>query len=135
MNNKILTLCIIEKHGRILLGMKKRGFGTGRWNGFGGKVQDNESIKDGAEREIFEETSLTAKSLSQVGTIIFKFEDGTGIHEVHVFRCSDFEGQEKESEEMKPQWFNVNQIPYENMWPADSYWLPYLIGGKNFKAT
>ena len=24
--------------GRILLGMKKRGFGAGRWNGFGGKV-------------------------------------------------------------------------------------------------
>ena len=22
----------------VLLGMKKRGFGTGKWNGFGGKV-------------------------------------------------------------------------------------------------
>lgn len=135
MNNKILTLCIIEKHGRILLGMKKRGFGTGRWNGFGGKVQDDESIEESAKRETFEETGLTARSLSQAGTIVFKFKDGTGIHEVHVFRCSDFEGEEKESEEMKPQWFAVDQIPYEDMWPADSYWLPYLIEGKNFKAT
>ncbi|HEY4520217.1 MAG TPA: 8-oxo-dGTP diphosphatase [Candidatus Paceibacterota bacterium] len=135
MGNKILTLCIIEKHGRILLGMKKRGFGTGRWNGFGGKVQDDESIEESAKRETFEETGLTARSLSQAGTIVFKFKDGTGIHEVHVFRCSDFEGEEKESEEMKPQWFAVDQIPYEDMWPADSYWLPYLIEGKNFKAT
>src|SRR3989344_1318903 len=135
MGNKILTLCIIEKHGRILLGMKKRGFGTGLWNGFGGKVQDDESIEESAKRETFEETGLTARSLSQAGTIVFKFKDGTGIHEVHVFRCSDFEGEEKESEEMKPQWFAVDQIPYEDMWPADSYWLPYLIEGKNFKAT
>lgn len=44
---KILTtLCLIRKGDHILLGMKKRGFGEGRWNGFGGKVKDNESIDE-----------------------------------------------------------------------------------------
>jgi 8-oxo-dGTP diphosphatase/2-hydroxy-dATP diphosphatase len=42
---KLLTLCIIYQHSRILLGMKKRGFGAGRWNGFGGKVAMAETIK------------------------------------------------------------------------------------------
>ena len=28
----------------ILLGMKKRGFGVGKYNGFGGKVEKDESI-------------------------------------------------------------------------------------------
>ena len=53
---KILTtLCIIHQHPRVLLGMKKRGFGVGRWNGFGGKVQREETIEDAAKRELREE--------------------------------------------------------------------------------
>ena len=35
---------------RILLGLKKRGFGVGNWNGFGGKVHQDESIRQGAVR-------------------------------------------------------------------------------------
>ena len=35
---------------QILLGLKKRGFGEGKWNGFGGKVQPGESIAQGAIR-------------------------------------------------------------------------------------
>lgn len=40
--NKLLTL--------VLLGMKKRGFGAGKWNGFGGKVQPGETIEEAARR-------------------------------------------------------------------------------------
>jgi len=32
--------------------MKKRGFGQGKWNGFGGKVEPNESIEQAAIREM-----------------------------------------------------------------------------------
>ena len=35
---KILTLVFLREGTRVLLGMKKRGFGVGKWNGFGGKV-------------------------------------------------------------------------------------------------
>ena len=31
------TLCFLLAGERILLGMKKRGLGVGKWNGFGGK--------------------------------------------------------------------------------------------------
>lgn len=48
--NKLLTLVMIMKDNKLLLGMKKRGFGKGRWNGFGGKVQENETILDAAKR-------------------------------------------------------------------------------------
>ena len=34
-------------------GLKKRGFGLGKWNGMGGKVEPNETILDGAKRYIF----------------------------------------------------------------------------------
>lgn len=48
--NKLLTLLFIVEEKRVLLGMKKRGFGVGRWNGFGGKVQPEETIEEAAKR-------------------------------------------------------------------------------------
>lgn len=48
--NKILTLVLVHDATKVLLGMKKRGFGVGRWNGFGGKVEPNETIEEAAKR-------------------------------------------------------------------------------------
>ena len=48
--NKLYTLAFVLDAGKILLGMKKRGFGVGRWNGFGGKVDPGESIEGAAKR-------------------------------------------------------------------------------------
>lgn len=36
---KISTLAYITKENQVLLGLKKRGFGTGKLNGYGGKVE------------------------------------------------------------------------------------------------
>ena len=47
---KVLTLAFIRDGDRLLLGMKKRGFGAGKWNGFGGKVDPGETILQGAVR-------------------------------------------------------------------------------------
>ena len=49
---KVLTLAFIRDGERLLLGMKKRGFGAGKWNGFGGKVDPGETILQGAVRYI-----------------------------------------------------------------------------------
>ncbi|XP_062469587.1 oxidized purine nucleoside triphosphate hydrolase isoform X2 [Pezoporus occidentalis] len=45
---KLFTLVLVVQPQRVLLGLKKRGFGAGLWNGFGGKVQPGESIKEAA---------------------------------------------------------------------------------------
>ena len=48
---KLFSLVMIfNEHNELLLGMKKRGFGAGRWNGFGGKIQLNETINECAKR-------------------------------------------------------------------------------------
>ena len=62
---KLLTLCIIYQYPKVLLGMKKRGFGAGRFNGFGGKVENGESIEEAAKREVVEEVGLNVKSLKE----------------------------------------------------------------------
>ncbi|CAN0571511.1 unnamed protein product, partial [Ectocarpus sp. 12 AP-2014] len=51
--------------------MKKRGFGEGKWNGFGGKVESGESVEEAAKRELMEEAGVTARELSLRGRLIF----------------------------------------------------------------
>jgi 8-oxo-dGTP pyrophosphatase MutT (NUDIX family) len=46
---------LFNSQGQILLAMKKRGFGVGKWNGPGGKVQEKETILQAAVREVKEE--------------------------------------------------------------------------------
>ena len=52
---KLLTLVFLREGEKVLLGMKKRGFGEGKWNGFGGKVEAGETIIEAAAREVKEE--------------------------------------------------------------------------------
>lgn len=130
---KQLTLAIIYQDGRVLLGMKKRGFGAGRWNGFGGKVEIDETIAEAAARELFEEANVVADNLEELGVLDFKFADITPDLEVHIFRATKFSGEPLETEEMRPQWFEIRDIPYEKMWADDIFWMPLLIEGKIFK--
>ncbi len=133
---KILTLCIVHDESWILLGMKKRGFGMDRWNGFGGKLQTDETIEQTAIRELQEEANITPTKMEQVGKLNFKFQDGASEEmEVNVFSVTDFDGIPSESEEMRPVWFHKNEIPYDKMWADDRYWLPILLAGKKFKGN
>jgi len=119
-----------------LLGMKKRRFGTGKWNGFGGKLHVGETIEKALVREIKEEIGIVAKrsDLNKVGDLRFKFKDGTKI-KVHVFTLAAWSGEPKESEEMAPKWFHVNDIPFHAMWPDDKHWLPLVLSGKKVEAV
>ncbi len=128
----IMTLCIIRRGSRLLLGMKKRGFGAGRWNGFGGKVEPEETIEEAMRREVREEAGIKVTSAEEVGIIEFEFQGNPEILEMHVFRGNSFEGEPREGEEMKPEWYNLGAIPYESMWPDDRYWLPLFLAGKKF---
>lgn len=136
LSRKILTLCIIHEHPRILLGMKKRGFGAGRWNGFGGKVHEGESIEEAAVREMREECGVEADpySLEKCGILEFEFQNEPGkILEVHLFKVGGYSGEAVETEEMKPQWFFVDEIPFKDMWSDDPYWMPLFIKGRKFR--
>jgi 8-oxo-dGTP diphosphatase/2-hydroxy-dATP diphosphatase len=133
---KLLTnLCIIHQHPKVLLGMKKRGFGAGRWNGFGGKVLDDETIEDSLVREMEEEAGIKIEKFEKVGIMDFTFAKSGEMIEVHVFKTDTFSGEPKETEEMKPEWFNVDEIPFANMWPDDIHWMPLFLAGKKFKGA
>lgn len=126
---------MIHQHPRLLLGMKKRGFGAGRWNGFGGHVEEGETVEETARREVKEEAGIEIDHIEKRGIIEFAWKGKEEILEVHIFYGSDFVGEPTESEEMKPQWFPLDQIPYDEMWSDDRYWLPLFLEGKKFEAS
>ena len=130
---KVLTLCFVQDGGRILLGKKKRGFGVGKWNGFGGKVEEGESVQDAARRELREESGLEAQELEKCGRLEFDYQDGSTPLDVHFFRVTSFTGEPQETEEMQPQWFYADEIPFADMWPDDVHWMPLFFLKKKFE--
>jgi 8-oxo-dGTP diphosphatase / 2-hydroxy-dATP diphosphatase len=132
---KIMTLGLVYNHPDLLLGLKKTGFGKGRWNGFGGKVKNGEMIEDGLVREFQEECGIKPTEYFKQGIIYFQFENDPEILEVNFFNISKYEGEPIETEEMKPQWFNVDDIPFDQMWPDDPLWFPLFLAGKKFEGN
>jgi 8-oxo-dGTP pyrophosphatase MutT (NUDIX family) len=137
-----VTFCLLVKEEkgekRYLLAMKKRGFGEGKWNGPGGKFDQSKGDKnliDTAIRETKEEIALTIENPEEIATLSFEFPHKLEwSQEVYVYIVKTWQGEPVESEEMKPKWFQEKNIPYEQMWEADKFWLPYVIRGKKFKA-
>jgi 8-oxo-dGTP diphosphatase/2-hydroxy-dATP diphosphatase len=117
----------------VLLGQKKRGFGEGKWNGFGGKLEKGESIEEAARREMLEESGVAVSALQKAGIIHFEFEGNPEILEVHIFRGREYVGEPFETEEMIPQWFRIDEIPFTEMWPDDEHWMPLFFAGKKFQ--
>lgn len=132
-----LTLLLTEQN--ILLAMKKRGFGVGKWNGVGGKLNDGETVLDAAIRESEEEIHVTPQNLQHVATIKFFHpykNEGRGFNqEVTVFISREWIGEPQETEEMKPRWFNLNEIPYQEMWWDDEIWFPIILRGSKVRAS
>lgn len=128
------TLCHIIDGGRLLLQKKAAGlFGEGKWNGVGGKLEVGEAPREGAAREVLEETGLRVSHLTPHGVLNFYFgRRGEPDWVVHVFSAERFEGEVKASEEGALRWFPVSEIPYGEMWRDDEHWLPLLLEGRRF---
>uniref|UniRef100_A0A2A4JT84 Oxidized purine nucleoside triphosphate hydrolase n=1 Tax=Heliothis virescens TaxID=7102 RepID=A0A2A4JT84_HELVI len=133
---KLFTLVFLRKEDQILLGFKKRGFGINKWNGFGGKVEPNETILEAAARELKEECCVTVipSDLKNIAHLEFTFEGEPTLMDVRVFSTNIFEGTPKETEEMRPKWFRHEDIPFDDMWLDDKLWFPYMLQGKKFFA-
>jgi 8-oxo-dGTP diphosphatase len=124
--------------GEVLLGLKKTGFGAGKYAGFGGRVEAGETIERAAVRELEEETGIRVSptDLYPIGHLTFLFPFKPGWSQiVYVFLVKTWQRDPKESDEMKPAWCKMNKIPFESMWDDASYWLPLILKGKRIRAS
>lgn len=131
-----VTLALLFRENKILLAKKKRGFGVHKWNGYGGKVEENETPIQNIVREIKEESNLDIpeRDCKELGIIDFYFDDKPEWNQkAFVYKVENFEGEPEETEEMLPKWFELHEIPYEEMWAGDDKWIPYVLENKYFK--
>ena len=135
---KTLTLALLFRDDKILLAMKKRKFGVGKWNGYGGKLEEGETPIDGIVREVKEESNLDIPQelCKELGHMDFYFDDKAEWDQrVIIYRVDDFVGEPEETEEMMPKWFQISEIPWDEMWKGDDQWISYVIENKNFSGT
>jgi len=123
------VLCFVCDKEKILLIEKKRGLGKGKVNGPGGRIQPGETPLQAAIRETKEEVGVTPINPQQVSLIDFLFSDGYSLR-CYVFLCNSYVGTVIETEEAKPFWCPVTEIPYNRMWADDQYWLPRILRGE-----
>lgn len=130
------TLCILRKEDKILLALKKRGFGCGKYNGVGGKLEGTETPEEAMLRETKEEINVIPTEYEKMGVVEFyEYYNGEKQNLIfHLYVASKWDGEESETDEMKPFWFAIDEIPYDDMFKDDTYWLPLILEGKKINA-
>lgn len=73
------SLGLLIEGERVLLAMKKRGFGQGKWNGVGGKPNEGEKIEVAADREILEEIGVEVVEKNRSRSNKFLFSKQTRV--------------------------------------------------------
>jgi len=130
------TLCFIVKDEKVLLLKKSKGlFGQGKWNAPGGKVLPSEDPEQCAVREVLEETQLTVRDPEHVATVHFYKHDKRDSPDwtVTVFLSRVFRGTPTGGREGIVQWFNVDALPFEEMWEDDRHWHRLALNGRKFE--
>jgi 8-oxo-dGTP diphosphatase len=129
---ELATLCFVRQELRILMIRKKRGLGAGKINGVGGRLEKGETPEAGIVREAQEELGITLSDASRRGELHFQFLDGYSLF-CTVFVASCFDGTPIESSEAIPLWFDLHQLPFDEMWEDDKLWLREALDGKTFR--
>lgn len=112
------------------MGLKKRGTAKDKWNGFGGKQERGETVVQTMLRELKEEADVDGIDYEQVGFLDFG-NDACA----YLYLVTSWKGTPAETEEMVPQWFDIDQIPYDRMWPGDRVWLPRILSCEKLKVV
>jgi 8-oxo-dGTP diphosphatase len=133
---EVTLLLALRSNNTVLLGRKKTGrLGMGTFNGPGGHREPGESLLECMVRETREEIGLDVDPhMLTKCAVLDCYANGAVYMRVHVFLARDIPGEPVETESMKPHWWPVHQLPFEQMFEADALWLPQVLKGERILA-
>lgn len=130
------TICHVMRGRRLLLKKANRGISVGKWNAPGGKSEPGEAPEECARREVLEETGLRVSDLFHHGELTFLMDGGKTFHtKAHLFSTSKVSGSARSSDEGAVKWFPLDELPFDEMWEDDRFWIPLMLRGIRFNAT
>jgi hypothetical protein len=88
-----------------------------------------------AIRESEEEIGMTPMNPNKVAVFKYYFPHDNFGMEVWIFTATKWNGEPTESEEMKPKWFKLSDVPYNEMWSDDEIWMPKVFEGLLLKGS
>ena len=115
--------------GRILLAFHKQGDMQGCYTGFLDELLEGETPESGAVRITTEQCGLIVELAELRAVFRFTGEDYPGADEYEYY-TSSYRGTPREGVQVRPQWFELDQIPYELMPADDALWYPPFLAGK-----
>ena len=130
----VSTLIYVEKDDSYLMlhRIKKQGdVNKDKWIGVGGKLEVGETVRECAERELNEETGLTAQKLDYRGIVYFE-NTLYPSEEMHLFTCDMFSGRLTDCDEGELEWVKKRDIDKLNIWEGDRIFLKLLSEGAPF---
>lgn len=142
MNKSTFTPMVVGyiiKNDQVLLGLRKKvswGLGENLVSGIGGKIGDvfgleNESNGEALIREFQEEIGVTPTKFEEMGVIKFIFPHKPKWNSlVYIYRILEWNGEPIETEVIKPEWYDKNKLPLEQMWDDNRLWVPQAINGE-----
>ncbi|QRV79366.1 hypothetical protein RhiJN_07381 [Ceratobasidium sp. AG-Ba] len=122
------VMVVDESNNKILLGLKKEGFGAGNYNPFAGPISDDEDGSISARRDLLEQTGLEAENVLFKGTIRVVLPElgGPSLH-CSMYKVTKWKGSPQETQTMIPEWFAPGEIPYNKMFDDDVHWIPLFL--------
>lgn len=101
----------------------------GKWNGLGGKLEPNEDIATGMQREIREEAGIECQSMQLAGTISWP---GFGRHGEDwfgfIFRIFAWTGTPRTTnDEGTLEWIAIDEVLKLPLWEGDRWFLPLVF--------
>lgn len=106
-----VRVMVVNGQGKVLLGLKKKGFNANKWIFPGGRVDFGETVDQCGKREVLEETTL---SVDIQGIIDIASETQGQKHCIFINLLANGEGQPvvtEPHEVIKWQWFNSQELP------------------------
>jgi 8-oxo-dGTP diphosphatase len=134
----LLTRTAVGGAPEVLLGYKKTGLGTGKIVALGGHIEERETAAQAAARETKEESGIAVApdALVEAAQITFLFPTRPAWDmEVAVFTSATWSGEPAETNEIRPQWFPVADLPLDRMWDDGKYWVARVLAGERLRAT